>query len=398
MDHQTIGTQQELFFFDDKSPGSCFFLPHGTRIYNKLKQFIQNEYWKRGYEEVMTPNICKNELWKLSGHWDKYRDDMFAVNGYDKIAKGKEPNYSLCPMSCPKHCLMFGIRNRSYKELPLKYADFAALHRNELKGALHGLVRTKRFAQDDAHIFCTHEQIEDQIKECLEFLEHVYSIFGFQFTLELSTRPEKYIGSIDVWNKAEQQLENALNAHGKEWKLDPQQGAFYGPKIDIHVKDALNRSHQCATIQLDFNLPSEERFNLKYVDENQELKTPVIIHRAIYGSFERFIAILCEHYQGKWPFWLSPRQVVVIPISEKHLDYAKEVQNAIRQHKYYVDVDDTDNTVPKKVRNAQVHQYNYILAVGNREVKNKTVFVRYRDSSNKKEVSVDDLLKELENS
>lgn len=402
-DHRELGKKQELFFFDPVSPGSCFFLPHGTRVYRKLQDLILKEYWRRGFEEVMTPCNAKNDLWKTSGHWDKYKDNMFTFKCDlpELTDKEKEEdfvqgdNWAQKCMNCPFHCIMFNHRVRSYRELPIRYADFGVLHRNELAGALTGLTRVRKFSQDDAHIFCSRDQIKEEIEGCLGFLQDIYGIFGFEFSLELSTRPETFIGSEEVWDEAELKLGEALNNYGRAWSLNKGDGAFYGPKIDIHVKDALGRSHQCATIQLDFNLPSEDRFNLKFVDHDGEVKEPVIIHRAIYGSFERFIAILIEHFGGKWPFWISPRQAMVIPISEKFLEYSRQVTRSIRSNGYYVDVDDTDRKINKKIREAQLNQYNYILVIGAREEEKGTVNVRYRDSDNRNEVIVKDLLEEF---
>jgi len=395
-DHKQIGVEQELYYFNELVPGCCFFLPHGTRVYNALKNHLEKEYWKRGFHEVVTPQLAKKELWQVSGHWDKYRDDMFTFMDSDKESAQE---YGLKAMNCPGHCLIFKSRNRSYTELPLRLADFGMLHRNENSGSLHGLLRTKCFQQDDAHIFCRKEQIRQEIEGSLDFLESIYGKFGLEFDLELSTRPEKFIGDEAIWNMAEEQLRLALKSYakntGKEWKISKNSGAFYGPKIDIHVKDSLGRSHQCATIQLDFNLPSQERFALKFANEKDELEEPVIIHRAIYGSFGRFMAILTEHYQGKWPFWLSPRQVKVIPISEKFLGYAETVAQQIHEKGFYVDVDRSDNTIPKKIALAQVEQYNYILVVGKREMDKGTVNVRYRDVKEKKEITIAEIIEEL---
>ncbi|KAF3832312.1 hypothetical protein F7725_025977 [Dissostichus mawsoni] len=290
-DHRKIGKDQELFFFHDLSPGSCFFLPRGAFIYNTLTEFIREEYWRRGFQEVASPNIFNSKLWEASGHWQHYSDNMFSFPVEDDI-------FALKPMNCPGHCLMFSHRPRSWRELPLRFADFGVLHRNELSGTLTGLTRVRRFQQDDAHIFCTMEQIESEMKGCLDFLRCVYNVFGFSFQLHLSTRPEKYLGDIAVWNQAEKQLENSLNDFGEPWKLNPGDGAFYGPKIDIKIKDAIGRYHQCATIQLDFQLPI--RLNLTFVGTDGDDKArPVIIHRAILGSVERMIAILTENYAGK---------------------------------------------------------------------------------------------------
>lgn len=395
IDHRKIGIEQELFFFHELSPGSAFWLPNGTRIYNKLMNFIRDEYFKRGFDEVQTPNIGKQELWEISGHWQKYKEDMFCLECNSDPNDPDKSQYAIKPMQCPFHCLMFKHTTRSYKELPLRLADFGSLHRNEASGALKGLLRGKKFTQDDSHIFCTPAQIKSEMHGALDFLTYVYGRFGFQFEVGLSTRPEKFIGEIEVWDKAEKELTEVLNESGLKWSEHLKDGAFYGPKIDIHLTDSLGRKHQCATIQLDFQLPSKERFDLKYVDEDGELKTPVIIHRAIYGSFERFIAILCEHYGGKWPLWLNPRQIKVVPISEKHLDYANQIRDELRKYKYYVDVDESDNTVPKKVREAQLQMYNYIIVVGQKEIDTNTVNIRYRDTDAKKVCSISELLVEL---
>jgi len=357
------------------TPGCAFFLPHGTRIYNKLIEFLRGEYRKRGFTEVLSPNIYNSKLWETSGHWQNYKENMFSFVAEDQV-------FALKPMNCPGHCLMFGHRSRSYRELPLRFADFGVLHRNELSGALTGLTRVRRFQQDDAHIFCMPVQIKSEIEGALNFMETVYGIFGFEFDLELSTRPEKYLGDIEVWNKAEKELGEVLDEYtkrsGKKWKLNPGDGAFYGPKIDIHISDALKRSFQCATIQLDFQLPI--RFNLEYVESNEQPSRPVIIHRAILGSVERMMAILIEHTAGKWPFWLSPRQVIIVPVSDKVNNYANEVHQKIHNAGFYVDVDVSDKTLQKKILFAQVAQYNYILVVGEKEMEEGSVNIRTRDN------------------
>ncbi|CAI0379685.1 unnamed protein product, partial [Linum tenue] len=316
-DHRLLGTKQELFFCHPLSPGSWFFLPHGTRIYNKLMGFIKSQYIQRGYEEVKTPNMYNMKLWETSGHAANYRDNMFLLN----IEKQE---FGLKPMNCPGHCLMFQYRVRSYRELPIRMADFGALHRNEASGALTGLTRVRRFQQDDAHIFCREDQIKDEVRGVLDFIDYAYKIFGFTYELKLSTRPEQYLGEVETWDKAEAALTEALNEFGKAWQINEGDGAFYGPKIDISVSDALNRKFQCATLQLDFQLP--DRFKLEFSAEDEtKLERPVMIHRAILGSVERMFAILLEHYKGKWPFWLSPRQAIVCPVSAKSVDYAKQV-------------------------------------------------------------------------
>ncbi|KAF2459637.1 threonyl-tRNA synthetase-like protein [Lineolata rhizophorae] len=407
-DHRKIGKEQELFFFHEWSPGSCFFLPHGMVIYNTLQGFLRSEYWKRGYQEVMSPNMYNAELWKRSGHWQHYKDDMFTFE------VEKDP-WALKPMNCPGHCLLFGHRERSYRELPMRIADFGVLHRNEASGALTGLTRVRRFQQDDTHIFCIEEQIGDEISGLFDFLRTVYGKFGFTFKMKLSTRPDKFLGEIATWDLAEERLRTALNKFtaegGAKWELNPGDGAFYGPKIDITISDALKREHQCATIQLDFQLP--QQFNLEYmtkegaaakpkteepaqsqIEDSQRAAAkgepirkpvspgcarPVMIHRAIYGSFERFIAILTEHFAGKWPFWLSPRQILVIPVMPTANDYVVEVQQTFRSQGFHCDIDVSGNTMQKKIRTGQLQQYNFIFVVGAAEKDSKTVNIRNRD-------------------
>lgn len=386
-DHRKVGRDQQLFFFHELSPGSCFFLPHGARIYNKLVEFLRGEYRQRGFSEVISPNVYNVNLWKTSGHWENYQENMFSF-------ELEKETYALKPMNCPGHCLMFAHRDRSYRELPIRFADFGVLHRNELSGALNGLTRVRRFQQDDAHIFCRNDQVEEEIRSCIGFLESVYNIFGFTFTMRLSTRPEKFLGEIAVWDEAERQLTEALNASGHKWELNPQDGAFYGPKIDITIMDAHKRRHQCATIQLDFQLPI--RFNLEYrtgaqADDGAEANAsspasasneetvkarPVIIHRAILGTFERMFAILTEAFAGNWPFWLSPRQIAIIPVSHVYDEYACKVQTALHDAGFHVDADCSDVTLNKKIRNAEIGHYTFILVVGGKEAETNTVNVR----------------------
>uniref|UniRef100_A0A8C7UJX4 threonine--tRNA ligase n=1 Tax=Oncorhynchus mykiss TaxID=8022 RepID=A0A8C7UJX4_ONCMY len=374
-DHRKIGKEQELFFFHDLSPGSCFFLPRGAYLYNTLTDFIREEYCRRGFQEVASPNIYNSKLWETSGHWQHYSDNMFSFPVEQDI-------FALKPMNCPGHCLMFSHRPRSWRELPLRLADFGVLHRNELSGTLTGLTRVRRFQQDDAHIFCTMEQIESEMKGCLDFLRCVYDVFGFSFQLHLSTRPEKYLGDIAVWNQAEKQLENSLNEFGEPWKLNPGDGAFYGPKIDIKIKDAIGRYHQCATIQLDFQLPI--RFNLTFVG-------PVIIHRAILGSVERMIAILTENYAGKCSI-LSVHLRHFLLSGNSVLQMCKQFVEA----GFMADADlDSSCLLNKKIRNAQLAQYNFILVVGEKEKLTNSVNVRTRDNKVHGELSVSEVLARL---
>jgi threonyl-tRNA synthetase len=297
------------------------------------------------------------------------------------IIENEKEKLGLKPMNCPGHCLIFKHDTKSYRDLPIRLADFGVLHRNEVSGALSGLTRVRRFQQDDAHIFCTSDQIFDEVLSVLQFMKKIYGIFGFKFSLVLSTRPKKYLGELELWNRAEQSLEQVLNAFGHPWKINPEDGAFYGPKIDIKVSDALKRRHQCATIQLDFQLPI--RFDLQYQTSSMEKDSkerPVMIHRAILGSLERFIAVLTEHTAGKWPFWISPRQVMVVPISLHFTDYANQIRNHLESLGFYCDVDLSTLTLNKKIREAQIAQYNFILVVGEEEQKTGSVDVRTRDN------------------
>ncbi|KAF2827223.1 threonyl-tRNA synthetase [Ophiobolus disseminans] len=416
-DHRKIGKEQELFFFHEASPGSCFFLPHGQIIFNTLQAFIREEYWDRGYQEVASPNMYNSSLWKISGHWQHYSEDMFTLD----VEKDK---WALKPMNCPGHCLIFKHRERSYRELPIRMADFGVLHRNEASGALTGLTRVRRFQQDDCHIFCSQDQINQEVAGLFDFLRAVYGKFGFTFKLKLSTRPDGFLGDIETWDKAEAKLTEALDKFtadgGGAWELNPGDGAFYGPKIDITISDALKREFQCATIQLDFQLPNQ--FELEYMTsevsaakpKEEKVKQeapkegahveqkkdkldgdvaipkkiqppqagyarPVMIHRAIVGSFERFMAIITEHFAGRWPFWLSPRQVMVIPVMPSANDYVREVQAVLRAQHLHADIDVSGNTMQKKIRTAQLALYNFIIVVGAEEQKAKAVNWRNRD-------------------
>ncbi|KAF8382770.1 tars-1, partial [Pristionchus pacificus] len=387
-DHRKLGLDQKLFFFHPLSPGSAFWHGHGEHIYNQLQTFIRKEYRKRGFTVVKTPNMYNSKLWETSGHWQHYSDDMF------KFEVEKE-QFALKPMNCPGHCLMFDQQPQTHNKLPIRLADFGVLHRNEMSGALTGLTRVRRFEQDDAHIFCRPDQVGDEIKGCLDFLEFVYEkVFGFTFKLNLSTRPEGFLGDIETWDVAEAELTRALNDSGRPWKLNPGDGAFYGPKIDITIQDALKRSFQCATIQLDFQLP--QRFNLSYYDEKGDKHKPVMIHRAVLGSIERFTAILTESFAGKWPFWLSPRQAKVITVHSTVNEYAKKVQQRLFDEGFEAIFEENcPDTLNKQIRNAQLEQFNFILVVGAKEMENGTVNVRTRDNEVRGEVKLDDLVKKF---
>lgn len=384
--HRKIGREQGLFFFHDSSPGSCFFQPKGTHIYNTLVNLIKAEYRKRGFEEVITPNIFNVKLWKLSGHWEHYSQNMYAF-------KSERDTFALKPMNCPGHCVIYKNDMRSWRDLPIRLADFGVIHRKEY--GLSGLTRVCRFQQDDAHIFCRPDQIESEIGSCLDFMAHVYKVLGFKFSLVLSTRPDEYMGKLEMWDKAEEALKQSLDKFGEPWVLNEADGAFYGPKIDITITDALNRAHQCATIQLDFQLP--KRFELCYDGQNGEKECPVIIHRAIFGSVERLIAVLTENYGGKWPFWLSPRQVMVVPVDPVFNEYAENVCKQIHDAGFMVDTDtDVHVKMNKKIRRAQLAQYNFILVVGERERSAGTVNVRTRDNKIHGEVNTSDLIGRLQ--
>ncbi|XP_064032025.1 threonine--tRNA ligase, mitochondrial isoform X2 [Pogoniulus pusillus] len=384
-DHRRIGREQELFFFHKLSPGSCFFLPRGAHIYNTLVEFIRSEYRARGFSEVVTPNIFSPELWQQSGHWQHYSTNMFTFSA------GTE-TLSLKPMNCPAHCLMFAHRPRSWRELPLRLADFGVLHRNEPPGSLTGLTRVRRFQQDDAHIFCTMEQLEAEIDACLDFVRSVYSVLGFSFRLALATRPPGFLGDPQTWDHAEQQLERSLRTFAQPWELAPADGAFYGPKIDIRIRDALGRQHQCGTIQLDFQMP--ERFELEYASAAGGAARPVLIHRAVLGSVERMVAVLAESCGGRWPFWLSPLQAVVIPQAPEVEDYAREA--ALRGEGILAELDgDAGASLGRKIRRAQLAHYNFQLVVGRRERARGTADVRTRGNRRLGEVQLPRLLRRL---
>ncbi|SNX85178.1 probable MST1 - threonine--tRNA ligase, mitochondrial [Melanopsichium pennsylvanicum] len=442
-DHRSIGKAQSLFLTHDSSPGTPFILPHGMRIARKVERVVRDLYDVYGYDEVQSPQLYKTSLWKRSGHWDNYRDDMFATEGYkDRLARtssssssipqsssvsedrtaccsihpqeatsmkegGQDETFGLKPMNCPGHCLIFASQERSYRDLPIRYAEFSPLHRNEASGALTGLTRVRRFHQDDAHVFCRPDQVASEINDMLAMLTSAYDTFGFSsFELVLSTRPvDSYIGSVEEWDRAESGLKVALQASGRKWELNQGDGAFYGPKIDIRLVDGQGRRHQTATIQLDFQLP--RRFDLTYADPEAKLTNqrsiPVMIHRAILGSVERFMAILIEQTAGWWPFWLSPRQAIILPAKTDNpalIEYATKIQKYLslgvnpdsspatssERHlqRFFVDIESNpqNEKLSKLVRKAQLARYNYILVVGEREMQTNSVNVRKRDDKN----------------
>lgn len=390
-DHRRLMVDLDLVMLHEYAPGVPFFLGKGTVMYNLLVDFIRKEYTIHGYEEVITPQLFNKKLWETSGHWHHYKDNMFLF-----AIEGQE--YSLKPMNCPSHCLIFNRSAHSYKDLPIRIADFGTLHRNELSGALSGLTRVRKFAQDDAHIFCTMEQVEEEVQGVLNFIQYVWNdVFGFKLTYNLSTRPSEKLGDDALWDKAEDMLIQALKNAKINYGIKEGDGAFYGPKIDIDVEDAMGRRWQCPTCQLDFNLPN--RFGCQYEGSDGKKHTPVMIHRAVLGSLERFFAMMIEHYAGKFPLWLSPVQVKILPIADRHVDYAKALAKEWKLQQVRVEVDDRPLTTSNKVRQAQVEQVNYILVVGDSEITNNTVNVRTRDNEVKGEVAktefVQMLLKEI---
>jgi len=391
-DHRKIGKELGLIMFHEWSPGSGFFLPKGTVVYNILVNFIREEYRKRGFDEVLTPQLFNKALWEASGHWGHYKENMFLLNVDNE-------EFSLKPMNCPSHVLMFNNESRSYRDLPWRVADFCCLHRNELKGVLGGLTRVRKFSQDDAHIFCAPEQIESEIKGALDFVSYVYKdVFKFDYAAKLSTKPENAMGDAKLWANAESALKSALESVGMKYEIKEGDGAFYGPKIDFDVKDALGRTWQCATIQLDFQMPL--RMKAEYEGADNTKHTAVMIHRAVLGSLERFFAILLEHTAGKLPLWLSPEQVRILPVSEKYNDYAEKVRKELFEHKLRVNLDNRDITLNKKIREAELEKANYILVVGEKEKAAGTVNIRTRENKVLGEDNIpsftQQLLKEIE--
>lgn len=365
--HQEIGNELNLFMFSPYSPGSCMMLPHGQVIYNKMMDMLRKEYRRRGYKEVSSPMIYNADLWKKSGHWDNYKENMFILDV-------DEDKYSLKGMNCPGHCLMYSHGKHSYRDLPIRYADFGILHRNEMSGSLTGLTRVRKFTQDDAHIFCRSDQIQEEISGCLDFLDHVYKLLGLDYEVTLSTRPDKFIGDIKRWEDAEDQLKKAIESKYPDYVTNDKDGAFYGPKIDIIVTDSFKRRHQCGTIQLDMQLP--ERFELTYKTEDSE-DVPIIIHRAIYGSFERMLAVMLESTQGELPFWMSPRQVAIVPIiitDKSVMEYCKSIHDALYDYECFFD--DGDNRFQHKIASAEVKKFSKIIVIGKKEVERKTINLR----------------------
>ncbi len=383
--HKKLGKELELFMFHETAPGLAYFLPKGVKVYNELVNYWRDEHENYNYQEIFSPLLNKRELYETSGHWEHYQENMF-------LSQTKEDEtYALKPMNCPNAMVVFGSRTRSYKELPLKLGDTDALHRFELSGTLNGLLRIREFRQDDAHIFIAEDQIKDSFRELFEITEKFYSVFGLEYRFRLGTRPESFMGDPNLWDIAEKELEEILKESGKEYFILEGDGAFYGPKIDILMKDSLGRDWQMGTIQLDFQLP--RRFNLKYSDKDGSEKTPVVIHRVIYGSFERFIGIITEHFAGAFPLWLSPVQVKIIPVSEKFEDYAKELNKQLKSAKIRTEIDLRNETLGARVRDAQNEKVPYMLIVGQKEVETNSVTLRKRNSREMTEFQAAEFIK-----
>lgn len=366
-DHRRLGRELELFFIPDEAPGMPIYLPKGMAIRNELEKFLREFLAEYDYVEVRTPVIMDRVLWEQSGHWDHYKENMY-------FTKVDEKDFALKPMNCPGHALTFKHQLRSYRDLPIRMGEFGLVHRHELSGALHGLLRVRAFTQDDAHIFVRPDQIEAEVFQCMDFVDRVYKTFGFEYRVELSTRPEDSTGSDELWEIATNALRDALEKRGMPYQVNEGDGAFYGPKIDFHVRDSLKRSHQCGTIQLDFQMP--EKFDLTYIGEDNQKHRPVMIHRAIFGSFERFLALLIEHYGGAFPFWLAPVQARIIPVSPAYAEYAQEVLKRLKRAGLRVELDERNEKMGYKIREAQVQKIPFTLVVGEKEAQSQTVAVR----------------------
>ncbi len=371
-DHRRLGTELDLFIIDPIAPASPFFLPKGTVVYHALMSYVRDLYKRHGYQEVITPQIFDTELWQRSGHYQNYQENMYVIHQDQR-------EYAVKPMNCPAHALIYASRLHSYRDLPLRIADFGRLHRYERSGVIHGLTRVRTFSQDDAHIFCTPDQIATEVLTLIRMYRQTYSLFKFdRVRIALSLRPERRVGSDEMWDRAELALRSVLEETGLPFEHFPGEGAFYGPKIDFFVPDALDREWQLGTIQLDFSLP--ERFDLEYVDHDSSRRRPVVLHKAMVGSLERFMGVLIEHYEGAFPVWLAPVQAVVIPIADRHVEYARQVSQRLAQNDLRVDVDDRNERMNAKVRDGQLKKVPYMLIVGDREAQSDSVSVRLRSN------------------
>ena len=386
-DHKKLGKELELFMIAKEGPGFPFFLPKGMALRNVLEDFWRKKHVLNDYIEVKTPLVLNEELWHRSGHWDHYKDNMYTT-------KIDEMDYALKPMNCPGGMLVYKSKMRSYRDLPIRMGELGMVHRHEKSGELNGLFRVRCFTQDDAHIFCLPEQIESEIISLIHLINEVYSIFGFTYTVELSTRPEDSMGSDEAWELAESSLRKALEDENMEYKINEGEGAFYGPKIDFHIKDCLGREWQCGTIQLDFQMP--ERFDLTYIGEDGEKHRPVMLHRVIFGSIERFIGILIEHYAGAFPTWLAPVQVKILPIADAHIDYAEKLKEIFQNKGIRVEVDPRQEKIGYKIREAQLQKVPYMLVIGDKEVEANKVGVRSRTDGDIGQMDIDEFISKIE--
>ena len=385
-DHRKLGKELDLFSMHEEGPGFPFFHPNGMILRNNLLNWWREVLEENGYGEILTPIILNEALWHRSGHWDHYKDNMY----FTKIDDG---DYAVKPMNCPGSILVYNSNNHSYRDLPIRLAEYGVVHRHELSGALHGLFRVRTFTQDDAHVYCLFSQVKDEVFKMIDLADYLYSTFGFKYSIELSTRPDDYMGDLDAWNLAEKNLKEALEEKNLPYTINEGDGAFYGPKIDFHLEDAIGRTWQCGTIQLDFQLP--ENFDLTYVDENGERQRPVMLHRALLGSVERFMGILIEHFAGKFPLWLSPVQVEVIPVSDKFKDYAQNLADKLHAEGLRVHLDGRTEKVGYKIREAQVKKINYMLVIGEKEETSGKLSVRKRSGEEVQDVDVDEFIASL---
>ena len=393
VDHRKLGKEMDLFHFQEEAPGMVFWHPKGWTIYTQLQHYVREMQKQAGYREVNTPEVVDRKLWEKSGHWDKYRENMFITEIDEEHANEKRTN-ALKPMNCPNHVQIYNQGIKSYRDLPFRLSEFGKCHRYEASGTMHGLMRVRGFTQDDAHIFCTEDQIESETKNFIDLLSKMYSDLGFtDFKIKLSTRPEKRIGSDASWDKAEKALQDAIEKLKLPYTIDEGDGAFYGPKLDFVLTDAIGRKWQCGTLQVDFNLPG--RFDSTYVGADGSKHTPVLLHRAALGSFERFIGILLENYEGKLPLWLSPTQTVIAAITDEANDYAEELNKTLLSHKIRTEIDIRNEQISYKVREHSLNKVPYIVAVGKKEVADKTVSVRMLGSDKNTVMSADDFIKEI---
>ncbi|HHT78933.1 MAG TPA: threonine--tRNA ligase [Actinobacteria bacterium] len=383
-DHRKIGRDLDLFSFHDEAPGFPFWHPKGAILINTVTDYWREVHIKSGYREIRTPIILNNELWKTSGHWDHYKDNMYFINIEDS-------DYAVKPMNCPGAILVYKTHQHSYKEFPLRYAELGLVHRHEKSGVLHGLFRVRNFTQDDAHIFTTGEYLGSEITNVIKMINDIYEVFGFKdYHLELSTRPDDRIGTDEMWDEAELQLEKAMKKNGLDYKINPGDGAFYGPKIDFHIKDALDRTWQCATIQLDFAMP--ELFDLYYMGEDNQKHRPIMLHRVVLGSLERFIGILIENYSGNLPLWLAPVQVMILPISDKVSEYAGDIFNSLREEGLRVEIDSRIESLDKKIRNAELSKIPAMIIIGEKEKEAGTVSLRKKSGGDIRDIRLEELI------